>query len=151
MTHVFDAVRPLLAWTVGLLAFLCGIALAITNNLVGGKRKALGVELPNVYASDITAKQDPKALAFNCAQRGAMNPHETYATALFGIVFGGLTYPLVAAAAGFGYGLGALLYYFGYASGDPSRRYGKGGLLMRLATVALHVLPFITAYKLLRT
>ena len=28
MTHVFDAVRPLLAWTVGLLAFLCGIALA---------------------------------------------------------------------------------------------------------------------------
>jgi glutathione S-transferase len=78
----------------------CGIALTITGALAGQQRKRLGVEYPNLYASDLTAKQDKKAYEFNCAQRGAMNPHESYATALFGLAFGGLSYPLVAAGAG---------------------------------------------------
>jgi glutathione S-transferase len=95
----------------------CGVVLTVTGGLAASKREALGVEYPNLYASDITAKTDPKAFEFNCAQRGALNPHESYATALFGLATGGLAFPLVAAGAGAAWGVGALLYYFGYSKG----------------------------------
>ncbi len=37
-------------------------------------------------ASDVRAEQDPKAFAFNCAQRGAHNPLESYPMILSGLV-----------------------------------------------------------------
>lgn len=37
-------------------------------------------------ASDIRGEQDQKAFLFNCAQRGAHNPHESYTIALAGLV-----------------------------------------------------------------
>ena len=126
-----------------------GVALTITATLAGLKRKELGVEYPNVYASDVRAKEDPKALAFNCAQRGAQNPVESYPHALFGLAAGGLVYPQAAAAAGGVWALGSLLYYFGYASGNPDKRYNKGGGLLRLATLVLQVMGFVAAYKLI--
>lgn len=52
-----------------------GLSLLITSMAAGGKRKALGVKFPNQYASDVTAEKDEKAMKFNYAQRGAMNPH----------------------------------------------------------------------------
>ncbi len=72
-------------WVIAAGAF-SGIVLTITSSLAGAKRKQLGVEYPNLYASDITAKSDPKALEFNCAQRGALNPHESLGASLFGLV-----------------------------------------------------------------
>merc|ERR1711916_67516 len=124
-----------------------GLSLLITTTLAGLKRKEAGVKFPNLYASDKTCEEDPKARAFNCAQRGAMNPHESHTAILFGLIVGGLTYPRVAAGAGFVWSLGALLYYKGYASGDPKKRYSYGGGIMRLAGAVLVILPFITAYK----
>jgi hypothetical protein len=121
----------------------------------------LGVEYPNLYASDVKAKEDKKAHEFNCHQRGAMNPHESYATVLFGLAFGGLSYPYVAAGAGkfdrstlcsrwlvmsgAAFGVGSLLFYFGYASGSPDSRYKRGGFIIRLGTLVLQILPFVTA------
>ena len=114
----------------------------------------------------LLAKEDRKAHEFNCYQRGALNPHESYAATLFGLAFGGLSYPLVAAGAGecrhfapvrnadlcagAAFGVGSLLYFAGYASGDPSSRYNRGGLLMRLGSTVLLVLPLVTAYGLIR-
>jgi hypothetical protein len=37
-----------------------GLALVITISLAGAKRKEAGVKLPNLYASDKTAAEDPK-------------------------------------------------------------------------------------------
>jgi hypothetical protein len=37
-----------------------GLALVITASLAGAKRKEAGVKLPNLYASDKTAAEDPK-------------------------------------------------------------------------------------------
>jgi glutathione S-transferase len=56
-----------------------------------------------------------------------MNPQESHTTALFGLAVGGLTHPKVAAAAGFLWGVGAIAYYKGYATGDPQKRYSYGG------------------------
>ena len=135
-------------WVVASGGFI-GVAISITSFLAAGHRKAAGVVYPNEYASDITAEKNPKALAFNCAQRGANNPRESLMVAVFGLLLGGLTYPVVAAGAGVAWGLGAIGYYLGYARGDPKLRYSRGGGLLRLATLVLQVLPFITAYKLI--
>lgn len=77
-----------------------GVALYITSSLAQAQRSKLGVEYPNLYASDVTAKQDKRAYEFNCHQRGALNPHESHPITLFGLAFGGLTFPIPAAAAG---------------------------------------------------
>ena len=135
-------------WVLAAGAFT-GIALTITNTLAGLKRKESGVKYPNLYASDVTAEQNPQAFRFNCAQRGAQNPGESHVAAVVGIVAGGLTYPYVAAGAGFAWGVGAILYYLGYASGGPEKRYARGGGLLRLATLVLQILPLITAYRLI--
>jgi hypothetical protein len=46
--------------------------------------------------------------------------------------------------------VGSILYYLGYSSGDPKSRYNRGGIVLRLGTIVLQVLPFITAYGLIR-
>ena len=125
-----------------------GLALLVTSNLAASKRKSAGVEYPNLYASDVTAKADPKAYLFNCAQRGALNPHETYATSLFGLATGGLVFPRLAAGAGLAWGVGAVLLYAGYVRG-AELRYSRGGLLLRVASFALQILPFVAAYNFL--
>lgn len=49
-------------------ATFTGLALQITTTLAGLKRAGSGVAYPNLYASDITAAKEPKALDFNNAQ-----------------------------------------------------------------------------------
>jgi len=53
-----------------------------------------------------------------------------------------------AASAGVAWGAGALLYYVGYSKG-PEQRYSYGGGVIRIASLALQILPFVTAYKML--
>lgn len=83
-------------------------------------RKTHKVEYPDMYSKD--------SKEFNCIQRAHQNTLETYPQFLVLLLFGGLQYPRISAAAGCVYLLGRIAYNIGYSTGDPSkRRYGAFG------------------------
>lgn len=86
---------------------------------------------------------------FNNAQRAHYNFVESIASVLTLLVIGGIYYPIVAAAFGFVYFIGRIIYSIGYSmSGSAGRLIGV--LILDVAIVALFVLSLITGYKFVR-
>ncbi|KAK9814815.1 hypothetical protein WJX72_011943 [[Myrmecia] bisecta] len=81
-------------------------------------RRRYKVKFPNLYAN----KSHPDAHAFNCVQRGHQNTLEIMPSFLVLLVVAGYKFPVTAAIAGFLYCLGRIVYFKGYATGDPEKR-----------------------------
>ena len=65
------------------------------------------------------------AHSFNCAQRAHLNTLESVTYVLFGVLYSGLRYPVLAASLGATWTIGRVLYTIGYTTGDPQKRmYG---------------------------
>mmetsp|Transcript_10886 Transcript_10886/g.30832 ORF Transcript_10886/g.30832 Transcript_10886/m.30832 type:complete len:213 (-) Transcript_10886:129-767(-) len=106
--------------------------------MVGGvarARKKYNVAYPALYAEG----SSKSSLAFNCVQRGHQNSLEGYAGFLILLLVAGLKYPLTAAISGVVYSLGKVVYFHGYATGDPMKRlrgsFSYFGLLTLLGCV----------------
>jgi glutathione S-transferase len=91
-------------------------------NVIGAREK-YGVKYPDLYATKENQPDDKKRMMFNCAQRGHQNSLEALPTFYAMLVTAGLKYPVTAAAAGGVYVAGKVLYFNGYASGDPEKRH----------------------------
>lgn len=122
------------------LALLAGVAMTIaakcTSMAAGISRKALGVKLPNNYASEERAKPGTDAWKFNLRQRGAHNALELLPSSLFQLVVTAAVWPRVAAGLGAAWAVGSVLYYVGY-SHAPEKRYSYGGVLYRVGDFGL--------------
>ncbi|KIO29469.1 hypothetical protein M407DRAFT_242577 [Tulasnella calospora MUT 4182] len=108
-------------------------------NVVGSKRKAAKIPYPQMYADKAQQEASKEALAFNCAQRAHGNTLEYLPTTLFTLLFTGLRYPMFAACTGAAVTAGRILYTIGYISGGPSGRYGLGGGVALVGSLALFV------------
>merc|ERR1711860_2635 len=84
---------------------------------------------------------------FNCVQRAHQNTLENYPQFLILMIFGGLTFPKLSAAAGMVWIVGRVFYALGYYSGDPKKR--MRGAFGYLGLLALLIFSIITALKLL--
>lgn len=98
------------------------LANAFHARLTSKARKASGLDYPITYASSELAEKDPKAYAFNCAQRAHANFTENHSSAMAAIFISGLRYPTIAAALGAGWVLCRIIYATGYVSRGPSGR-----------------------------
>lgn len=114
--------------------------------LVSGARKASGVKYPAPYATNEVAEKDPKAFAFNCAQRAHSNYLENLPTALLALFVTGLRYPVPAAAAGVAWALARVIYARGYYLNGPAGR-GVGAIAGSLIDVSLKLATAYTAFK----
>ncbi|KAI1098540.1 membrane-associated proteins in eicosanoid and glutathione metabolism [Jackrogersella minutella] len=113
-------------------------------------RKASGLTYPTPYASKELADKDPKAYAFNCAQRAHANYTENLTPFLGALLISGLYYPTAAGAAGAAWVVGRFWYAIGYASNGPQGRT-KGFALSSISDLALKVMAVIASVKLFPT
>ncbi|KAJ9142734.1 hypothetical protein NKR23_g7024 [Pleurostoma richardsiae] len=96
--------------------------------LTSQARKKSGILYPAAYASNEVAEKDPKAYAFNCAQRAHANYTENLTPFLGSLLISGLRYPLLAAGIGGAWALSRVIYAYGYVkSGPKGRTRGSGG------------------------
>ncbi|KAI0834209.1 membrane-associated proteins in eicosanoid and glutathione metabolism [Hypoxylon sp. FL0890] len=116
--------------------------------LTAKARKASGLAYPIPYASQEQAEKDPKAYAFNCAQRAHSNYTENLTPFLGALLISGLRFPTASAALGAAWVLGRFWYALGYTSSGPQGRL-KGFTLSILADLSLKVMAVIASVKLL--
>ncbi|XP_071135390.1 glutathione S-transferase 3, mitochondrial-like isoform X1 [Mytilus edulis] len=105
---------------------------------VGAARKKYEVPYPKMYSDDDR---------FNCVQRAHQNTLENYPQFLILLVFAGLTFPKLSAAAGMVWIVGRVFYALGYYSGDPKKR--MRGVFAYIGLLTLLVCSIITALKML--
>lgn len=114
--------------------------------LTSSQRKASGIQYPIAYATAEQAEKDPKALAFNCAQRAHSNFTENLTPFLGALLISGLRYPFAVGIAGGIWSLARVLYAHGYVSSGP-----KGRMIGSLvATLVDFGLKFAAAYTSLK-
>ncbi|XP_063403623.1 glutathione S-transferase 3, mitochondrial-like isoform X2 [Mytilus trossulus] len=101
-------------------------------------RSEYGVPYPKMYSDDDR---------FNCVQRAHQNTLENYPQFLILLVFAGLTFPKLSAAAGMVWIVGRVFYALGYYSGDPKKR--MRGVFAYIGLLTLLVCSIITALKML--
>ncbi|VDI49580.1 glutathione S-transferase [Mytilus galloprovincialis] len=101
-------------------------------------RSEYGVPYPKMYSDDDR---------FNCVQRAHQNTLENYPQFLILLVFAGLTFPKLSAAAGMVWIIGRVFYALGYYSGDPKKR--MRGVFAYAGLLTLLVCSIITALKML--
>lgn len=82
-------------------------------------RKKYKVPYPALYADKADNKD---AELFNCVQRGHQNSLENYPQFLACLILTGLAYPITSAITGAVYLIGRIVYFMGYATGDPNKR-----------------------------
>lgn len=90
--------------------------------LTARARRASGIKLPNAYATHEQAEKDPKAHAFNCAQRAHSNFTENYTPFLGALLISGLRFPVPSAVLGAAFVFGRVWYAAGYTSQGPKGR-----------------------------
>lgn len=120
----------------------------------GQFRKAARIPYPNAYASAEKAAADPKAYAFNCAQRAQTNFVEQYPSFLVGLMVSGLQYPRSAAALGMAWIVSRVVYTIGYTTsqrgkGDGGAGRRPGSLLGFVAMLGLYGLAIGTSFNAL--
>ncbi|KAG7288789.1 hypothetical protein NEMBOFW57_005147 [Staphylotrichum longicolle] len=82
------------------------------------------------------ADKDPKAFAFNCAQRAHANFTENLTPFLGALLVSGLQYPVFAASLGAVWTVGRVLFALGYTSSGPQGRLA-GSILGSLSDIVL--------------
>lgn len=130
-----------------------GLTLQWQAHKVGVARKAAGVAYPNCYATNTEAESNPKAKIFNCCQRAHSNTLENVTFILTSVVLNGLVHPKLSATLGAVWLFGRVLYFNGYATGDPKKRMrgtvgyiGTIGLLGTTLTIATQLLRGIWGF-----
>ncbi|KAI1391290.1 membrane-associated proteins in eicosanoid and glutathione metabolism [Hypoxylon trugodes] len=121
---------------------------AVHVTLTVKARQASGLKYPTPYASQEQQEKDPKAYAFNCAQRAHANYTENLTPFLGALLISGLYFPTASAALGAAWVLGRLWYAIGYTSSGPAGR-GKGFALSILPAYALNVMAVIAGVKII--
>ncbi|KAI1079254.1 membrane-associated proteins in eicosanoid and glutathione metabolism [Whalleya microplaca] len=116
--------------------------------LVVKARGAAGLKYPIPYASQEQAGKDPKAYAFNCAQRAHANYTENLTPFLGALLISGLRFPLAAAGLGAAWVFGRTWYALGYTSRGPPGR-ANGFAIGAFCDVVLRVLAVVSSVKLL--
>lgn len=111
-------------------------------------RQASGLKYPIAYASQEQAEKDPKAYAFNCAQRAHANYTENLTPFLGALLVSGLRYPTASAALGAGWVFARVWYAAGYASSGPKGRLA-GSYLGVIPDTILKVMAVIASVKML--
>ena len=100
---------------------------------VGRARKEHGVAYPALYSNDNKV--------FNCIQRAHQNTLENLSQFMFLLTMAGFSHPRLAAAAGWVWIAGRIVYGLGYSTGLPEKRnrgaFGYLGLLT-LLTCSVH-------------
>merc|ERR1711994_86241 len=81
---------------------------------IGGKRKELGIQYPQMWSD--------KHPVFNCYQRAHQNTLEVIPFVLAMELLGGIRHPLVASATGGVFLIARIIYSLGYYTGDPKGR-----------------------------
>lgn len=89
------------------------------------------------------------AVGFNCVQRGHQNSLELAPQAFVLQILMGLKFPITASILGVAWALGRILYFTGYASGDPRGRV-KGAAVAGLVWLALVFGTMYTGVTMLR-
>lgn len=112
---------------------------------VGQARRKYNVKYPLAYAPS----DHPSANQFNCIQRAHQNTIENWPTFLALLLTSGLAFPRLAALFGLTWVVARFLYFVGYSTGDPNKRYANGAMLHALAILALLGLEVATACKVL--
>jgi len=111
---------------------------------VGKARKTYNVKYPTMYSD--------KEEVFNCIQRAHQNTLEVYTAFLMLLIFGGLQFPRVSAAAGALWIVSKYFYAQGYYTGDPAKRnrgaFGYIGLLTLIVTATSFALNLLGCIKL---
>ncbi|CAH8853079.1 unnamed protein product [Trichobilharzia szidati] len=107
-------------------------------------RKEHNVELPLLY--------HPTNKVFNCIQRGHQNYLEVLPFFLMTLFVGGLRYPRTYTACGAIFLIGRLLYFQGYATGDPAKRRNGavamvGGIPMILGLLVFGVQHLVASIR----
>jgi len=117
----------------GYVVLVCVSSLVLLQYLgfkVGKARKQYNVPYPTMYSD--------KENVFNCYQRAHQNTLEIYATVMMLLIFGGLQYPRLSAAAGLLWLISRYFYANGYYTGDPAQRhrgaFGYIGLIIIIGT-----------------
>ncbi|KAI6355878.1 hypothetical protein MCOR25_008084 [Pyricularia grisea] len=110
-------------------------------------RKESGLAYPIAYAEAQVTAKDPKAFAFNCAQRAQTNFTENLTPFLGALLISGLKYPIPSAGLGAGWVVSRIIYASGYTSFGPKGR-GIGFIGSALADLSLKFMAFYAAYSL---
>ena len=95
-------------------------------------RRKYNVLYPKMYAEG----DSEDAVAFNCVQRGHQNSLELAPQAFVCQLLMGLKFPVTAAVLGVAWAIGRIIYFKGYATGDPRGRV-KGAIVAGLVWLAL--------------
>ncbi|KAL2136778.1 hypothetical protein VTI74DRAFT_1430 [Chaetomium olivicolor] len=115
--------------------------------LTSSHRKAANVKYPTTYVSTEQAEKDPKAYAFNCAQRAHANFTESLTPFLGALLVSGLKYPVYAAALGAVWSISRIVYALGYTKNGPQGRTA-GALPASLSDLALKLMAAYTSLGL---
>ncbi|RYO93594.1 hypothetical protein DL766_010517 [Monosporascus sp. MC13-8B] len=117
--------------------------------LAVGARRRSGIPYPNPYATAEQAEKDPKAMAFNCAQRAHANYTENITPFLGSLLISSLAFPRAGAALGAIWVVGRTWYAVGYTGrkGPPGRR--PGFYLSFLSGMALSAMSVFASVKFL--
>ncbi|RYP20087.1 hypothetical protein DL765_003013 [Monosporascus sp. GIB2] len=117
--------------------------------LAARARRASGIPYPNAYATAEQAEKDPKAMAFNCAQRAHANYTENITPFLGSLLISSLAFPRAGAALGATWVLGRILYAVGYTGRKGPRGRIPGFYLSFLSGAALAVMSILASVKYL--
>ncbi|EHA57029.1 hypothetical protein MCOR02_004385 [Pyricularia oryzae] len=109
-------------------------------------RKESGLMYPIAYAESQVAAKDPKAYAFNCAQRAQTNFTENLTPFLGALLIAGLKYPIPSAGLGAGWVFSRFIYASGYTTFGPKGR-GVGFIGSALADLSLKFMALYAAYS----
>ncbi|XXH00395.1 hypothetical protein Hte_006739 [Hypoxylon texense] len=111
-------------------------------------RVASGLAYPIAYASQEQAAKDPKAYAFNCAQRAHANYTESITPFLGALLVSGLRYPVASAALGAGWVFARVVYAAGYTTSGPRGRL-TGSYLGVISDSVLKIMAVVASIKML--
>lgn len=117
--------------------------------LTSRARKASGIPYPNAYATAEQADKDPKAMAFNCAQRAHANYTENITPFLGSLFISSLVFPRAGAALGGIWVLGRFWYAVGYTGSKGPKGRVQGFVMSAFSGMALQAMAVFAGVKFL--